>query len=104
MKNMNFPRAAQKDGPAGCTTGQASGLHIQLGCGKGHAGGLPFPQPAPPFSAVCQTAFWYSLLAHPSVFCAACRKFMFFIWKPGPSISVIYEVEEIRMEMDHKTF
>jgi len=43
-------RAAQKSGPAGCTTGLAgglhikgaSGLHIKLGCGKGQSGRLPF--------------------------------------------------------------
>jgi len=54
-------RAAQKGGPAGCTTGQASGLHIKLACGKGQAGELPHPflQPffTPPFSATGRTAF-----------------------------------------------
>jgi len=44
MKNMNCPPlpAAQKGGPAGCTAGRASGLHIKLGYGKGRAGGLLF--------------------------------------------------------------
>jgi len=36
MKNMKFPRAAQKGGPAGCTTGQASGLHIKAGRQAAH--------------------------------------------------------------------
>jgi len=35
-------QAAQKGGPAGCTTGQASGLHIKLAYRKGQARGLPF--------------------------------------------------------------
>jgi len=67
-RNMNFPRAcelhrragrhaAPQDGPVGCTLRLTGGLHIQLGCGKGRAGG--------PFSA-------------------ARRKFTFFIWKHGP--------------------
>jgi len=42
-------RAAQKGGPAGCTTGWASELHIKLGCGKGRAGGLPFSAARPAF-------------------------------------------------------
>jgi len=40
-------RAAQKGGPAGCTTGQASGLHIKLAYGKGRVGGLPFSAARP---------------------------------------------------------
>jgi len=48
-------RAAQKGGPAGCTTGQASGLHIKLGCRKRRAGGLPFTagRPVRPFVPFC---------------------------------------------------
>jgi len=40
-------RAAQKGGPAGCTPGQASGLHIKLAYGKGWARGLPFSAARP---------------------------------------------------------
>ena len=79
MKNMTFPRgwqAAHKGGPAGCTTGRASGLHNTLGCGKGRAGGLLL-------SATCPAHF-RSPPARPSVFCAACQQFTFFIWKHGP--------------------
>jgi len=61
MKNMNFSRAgelqrrkgqqaAPQDGPVGCTFRQAGGLQIQLGCGKGRIGGLPF-------SAACPALF-----------------------------------------------
>ena len=69
-------RAAQKGGPAGCIQGglvgstlrRASRLHIyiKLVCGKGQPGVLPFSA------------------ARRSVFCAAHRKFKFFIWKHGP--------------------
>jgi len=55
-------RAAQKGGPAGCTTGWASGLHIKAGW----------------------TVLFRSPSDLPSVFCAACQKFMFFIWKHDP--------------------
>ena len=54
-------RAAQKGGPAGCTTGRSSGLHIKAGWGL---------QSAPPFSAAHRTTFLCSPLARPSVFCA----------------------------------
>jgi len=82
MKNMNFHRLAS------CTTGRASGLHIKAGCTLSWAaelGGLdgyPFLQYALPFSA-----------AHPSVFCAARRKFKFFIWKHSLSLTT----EEIQL-------
>ena len=69
-------RAAQKSGPAGCTTGLDSGLHIKLGCGKGRSGGLRF-------SAARCTAFLCSPPARLSVFCAARLQFTFFIWKHG---------------------
>ena len=39
-------RAAQS-GPAGCTTGLASGLHIKLRCGKGRFQGMPFSAARP---------------------------------------------------------
>jgi len=75
-------RAAHKAGrqtalqarPVGCTLLRRAGkLHIKLDSGKGRAGGLPF-------SAACPVLFC-SLPARPSIFCAASRKFTFFIWK-----------------------
>jgi len=83
-------RAAQKSGSAGCTAGPDSGLHIKAGwwaaqyagLRKRAAGGLAF-------SAARQTSFLCSRPARPSVFCAARRKFRFFIWKHGPPICVI---------------
>ena len=83
-------RAAQKGGPAGCTTGRVSGLHIKVGCTvnwaaeKGGPEGCPFLKPGPPFSA----ARWIAFLCGPP-FCLLCspptrRKFTFFIWKHGP--------------------
>ena len=88
--------AAQKGGPASCTTGQASGLHIKtgwrlhskLGCVKRWAGGLPFSE-AHPALFRSPPAFLCSPPARPSVFCAACQTFTFFIWKHGPPMSVI---------------
>jgi len=57
-------RPAQKGGPAGFTTGRASGLHIKAGCTvglswtaeKSGSEGCPFLQPAPPFSAARRPA------------------------------------------------
>jgi len=77
-------RAAQKGGPAGCTTGQASGLHIKLAYGKGWAGGLPFSPARPALFHNLMDRLLCSPLARPSVFSAARRKFTFFIWKYGP--------------------
>ena len=57
-------RAAQKGGPAGWTTGRASGLRIKLGCRKERAGRLLF--------SAARTAIFRSPPAHPSLFCAAC--------------------------------
>ena len=105
-------RAAQKGGPAGCTTGWASELHIKLGCGKwrpagctlswaaekGGPEGCPFLQLAPPFSAARRTAFLCSTLARPYILCAAARqpaersRFPFgstALQPAGPPISVI---------------
>ena len=50
--------AALQDGPVDCTLRRAGGLHIDLGCRKGRAGGLPeaFLQADPSFSAARQTA------------------------------------------------
>ena len=85
-------RTAQKGWLAGSTTGRASGLHIKaglVGCTvrwaaeKGGPKDCPFLQPAQLFSAARRTSFLCSPLASPSVFCAACRKFTFFIWKHG---------------------
>ena len=72
-------RAAQKGGPAGCTTGWASGLQIKavctltkLGCGKGWAGGLPFSADRPAlFRSPTDRLF---CAARPSVLCAAARR------------------------------
>jgi len=47
MNNINFWWAAQKAELAGCTTGQASELHIKAGCGK-----------------ACQTALLWSTQIH----------------------------------------
>ena len=64
-------RAAQKGGPASCTTGQASELHINLAYGKGWAEGLPF-------SAACPALFRNPpdrLFVQPAgpPFCLKCR-------------------------------
>jgi len=66
-------RAAQKGGPAGCTTGWASGLHIKAVCilswaeDKDGLEGCPFLQPdGPPF--LCSPP------VRPSVLCAAARQ------------------------------
>ena len=57
-------QAAQKGGPADCTAGRASGLHIQasrrtaLFCRPPR----PFPQPSgPPFCATRRPSNWYLL-------------------------------------------
>ena len=71
-------QAAQQGGPVGCRLRRVGMLHTKLGCGKRWTGGLPF-------SAARSTALLCSPLARPSVFCAARRKFTFFIWKHGPS-------------------
>jgi len=79
-------RAAQKGGPAGCTTGWASGLHIKLGCGKGRTGELSFSAARP--TLFCSPTDCLFCAARPSVLCAtAHQKFTFSIWKhspPGP--------------------
>ena len=76
-------RAAQKGGLAGCTTGQASGLHIKAGRRAAHYAGLrkragrraalfcstprPFPQPTgPPFCAARPALSVFSAAHHPT--------------------------------------
>jgi len=69
-------RAAQKGGPAGCTTGWASGLHIKAVCTlswaaeKGEPEGWPFSAVRPPFSAARRTAFFVQPAGTP--FCLVC--------------------------------
>ena len=66
-------RAAQKGGPAGCTTGWASGLHIKAVwwvAEKDGPEGCPFLQSAPPFSAAQRTAFFVQPAGLP--FCLVC--------------------------------
>jgi len=79
MKNMNFPQAGELHRRAGQ---QAAPQDGQVGCRKGHAGGLykkaarQAAKKGPPFCLVCSSP-------------PACRKFTFSNWKHGPPISVI---------------
>jgi len=84
-------RAAQKGGPAGCTTGWASGVHIKAGrraahqaADKGSPPARPFPQPAPSFSTARRTA----------LFSAENSRFSFgntALQSAGPPVSVLQD-------------
>ena len=74
MKNVNFRQAAQKDGLAAAQ--------------KGNTPACPFPQISlmcsPPAHANVEPTGPPCMQPAGLPFCAACKKFLFFIWKHGP--------------------
>jgi len=75
-------QAAQKSGPAGCTTGRASGLHIKAGCTVSWAAE----------KSGRRAALFRSPPARPSVFCAASQPVHVFRLETrpaGPPINAI---------------
>jgi len=97
--------AAQKGGAAGCTTGRASGLHIKAGytvrlswaAEKSRPEGFPFLRAGGLSCSAVRAALFRSPPAYPSVFCAARRKFTFFVWKHGsrsrPALQLVLSPE-----------